>query len=295
MDHVARYLPTIKALAERALDMAVDASPTKPREGEFVRSLMVGLPVARVLVQQDYEIEPAVKSLLEAAAALHGNDNQAHQPVRYTDGVGHSRPIYPRLLLAMAIRCMQPGDSRADLVLRLASPYIPESDDILGGCEHPRIGVFGELCRSRHFCLWEGESYRLDGYVDWALSDSQTQGSIQRASVDAAPDEWVFDELVLLHAAFELAFLHRRDDWLERARVAALYHLHHTQPDYTTYQPWALAAFLWFPETVPFAEQQLHDVQTHLAVEGPPGALVPGLLLADAYATLRELLEQETA
>ena len=47
-----------------------------------------------------------------------------------------------------------------------------------------------------------------------------------------------------------------------------------------------MAAFLGRPETVPFAEQQLHDVESHLAIAGPAGALLPGLLLADAYASL---------
>ena len=108
-------------------------------------------------------------------------------------------------------------------------------------------------------------------------------------SIDEAPDAWVYREMTSLHGLFGLFSVY--DDMALENRCLGIcrYHLQHTQPDYTTYQPWALAAFLYFPETVAFGEQQLHDVATHLSVEGPPGALVPGLLLADAWATLNDL------
>ncbi len=120
----------------------------------------------------------------------------------------------------------------------------------------------------------------------------QGEGPLHAMASDDTPDTWVYRELVGIHGAFGTFVANSYDEPGEIARRAARYHLHHTQPDYTTYQPWALAAFLWFPETVSFAEQQLHDVQTHLSIEGAAGALVPGLLLADAYATLTELLEK---
>jgi len=114
-------------------------------------------------------------------------------------------------------------------------------------------------------------------------------GALQSQDRDQAPDHWTYRELTGLHALHALADLTGNAHWAQRVACAARFHQANTQPDYTTYQPWALAAFLATPETVPFAEQQLHDVETHLNVAGGPGAVVPALLLADALATLDAL------
>ncbi len=95
-----------------------------------------------------------------------------------------------------------------------------------------------------------------------------------------------------LHGLFAVGAAESETGLLKRARRAARYHVEHTQPDYTTYQPWALSAFACWPETAVFAEQQLHDVTSHLSIERGPGALVPGLLLADAWATLDMLVRE---
>ena len=255
MDHVARYLPTIKTLAQRALDVAVDASPTKPRQGEFVRSLMLGVPAAqRLLGCADSSADQAVLALKQAS--------ETHAP-KFVDGVGHARLVYHYLLLDLVCR--------AECAGLLIDP--PRSD------EQVHHEALRDLCEHRAARRPLAESF-------------SGEGALHEQTAADAPEAWVYREMVALHGLVGMFCLHGGAALALRVRSAAVYHLHHTQPDYTTYQPWGLAAFLWFPETVSFAEQQLHDVQTHLSLAGPAGALVPGLLLADAYATLGELREK---
>ncbi|XAL98538.1 hypothetical protein OT109_13230 [Phycisphaeraceae bacterium D3-23] len=111
-------------------------------------------------------------------------------------------------------------------------------------------------------------------------------GALHTQTADDTPDAWVYRELTGLHALHLASQVARGAGWAARCALVAEYHLEHTQPDYTTYQPWALPAFAEGDATAVFAEQQLHDVQTHLAIEGQGGALLPGLLLADASASL---------
>ena len=105
-------------------------------------------------------------------------------------------------------------------------------------------------------------------------------------------EPWTYRELTGLHGLHLLSLDTQDTQLAERTRSIALHHQHHTQPDYTTYQPWALAAFCGQPDTVLFAEQQLHDVETHLHVEGPSRAVVVALLLADATLTLEQFAGQ---
>jgi hypothetical protein len=90
-----------------------------------------------------------------------------------------------------------------------------------------------------------------------------------------------YHELVLLHALTTYALLTNSAPLLDAAKRAALYHLHETQPDHATTQPWALNAFLLSPDTYPLADQILHTLQTQ-----NPGTLDPTsqTLLADTLA-----------
>jgi len=121
-----------------------------------------------------------------------------------------------------------------------------------------------------------------NGRIDEPAEPAAPPAALHPTTPDDSPDAWTFRELSELH---ELAWqAARTDDGPLRERVisAARYHVAHTQPDYTTYQPWALGAFLFEDDTAGFAEQQLHDVRSHLAIEGGASAVVPALLLADA-------------
>ena len=99
-------------------------------------------------------------------------------------------------------------------------------------------------------------------------------------------DSWTYYELVGLHGLHLCNLIEPGDALSQSIHSATRYHLGHTQPDYTTYQPWALAAFSSDTHTAVFAEQQLHDVATHLSIEGPGGAVLPALLLADNAAAM---------
>ncbi len=253
--HLDRYLPMVRDLAAKALDMAVDGSPTRPRQGERVVSLMLGVPAARKLLGAEVDLSAELEVMRTA-----GGDPNA----RFTDGVGNHRKAYWYLLM--------------DLYQRFA-------DDPL---EVPKAK------RWEHEQLWQQliEYRQAVSMILW-MPPGEEPEPLHEQTLDDAPEDWTYRELVGLHALLHLAVLHRDSTPLEIAKQVALYHQHHTQPDYTTYQPWGLPAFLAFPETIPFAEQQLHDVTTHLALEGGPGALLPGLLLADTVWALEQLCGRE--
>ncbi|BAM04489.1 hypothetical protein [Phycisphaera mikurensis] len=201
---------------------------------------------------------PAARALLgeERADAL-----KPFEPAdRYTDGRGQHRPVYGLLMRAMLGRAG--ADASTPVAVAEEAPIEEQAMALYaahaGGPPPPAMGV--ELTATRDHPLHE-----------------------QR--LDDAPESWTFRELVAIHGTMGVVSLGATGLWPAVA-AAARHQQAVTQPDYTTYQPWGLAAFLLEPSTRPFAEQQLHDVQTHLAVEGAPGALVAGLLLADAWCQL---------
>ncbi|MEM8781514.1 MAG: hypothetical protein AAGE65_01545 [Planctomycetota bacterium] len=270
MDHVEKYLPIVETLAAKALDLAINASPTKPREGEHVRSLMEWVPAAKALLSGEsvgIDYLPTLEAIRDGTR------------VRFRDGRGHSRPHY--LYLAAGLH-------RAGLGVH---PVGLARDAGVVSCAGDELGDAFELP-----WLSNAVNDQFDMSRDWLdmeVGALESDTPMHPPDVDTTPDEWTFAEMGALHGLFNAAIAIGHDAGLAKAHAAARYHLQHTQPDYTTYQPWALAAFLYFPDTVGFAEQQLHDVETHLHVEGPPGALVPGLLLADAVATLREAAKRD--
>ena len=165
-------------------------------------------------------------------------EGAAGRSIRVTDGRGHHRPVY----VALAV----------DVLLRRGVPAseLPELPGLTGAA-----------------------AAYLQAALDHGIAPPATSGAMQTPDAEAAPDTWVFEDLVWLHA------LHLAAGPSARLAEAVRYHVGHTQPDYTTYQPWGLAAFAAVPEGRSFAEQQLHDVRTHLAVEGGAGAVVVALLL----------------
>lgn len=251
MEHIDRYLALIRELAGRALDMAVDASPTQPRRGERVLSMMQGVPAARRLLEQPSD--PA-----QTSAEL--SDALSDPAARFTDGLGHHRPIY-RVILA-------------DQFSRVTEANVP-----LPELDSPEV----------HERLWHKAYNMRHGVGVVEFDPSRSEGPIHPQTLEDAPEDWTYRDLAALHALFHVALLRpEQGAWLRRVQSAVLYHLDHTQPDYTTYQPWGLGAFAWFPETMPFADQQIHDVTAHLSIQGAAGALLPGLLLADAFSQLKQ-------
>ncbi len=246
----------VQALARHAIDLAIDASPHQPKPGETRYSLIRLLPAARQLVGDP----PATLDAPPVAG-----------PATFTDGLGQSRPIYRTFAAYLHARA-------ADEPLLLAADV-----------DHADV--------SRHLWhAWHQLARREPNPAAIADVDRLVlahAGSLHPQSLDETPDHWTYRELVGLHALQALIELtDARNDlppqpaWRQRLLEITAYHQHHTQPDYTTYQPWGLAAFLSNPDTIMFAEQQLHDTQSHLQIQGGVGALLPALLLADATRSL---------
>ena len=247
----------IRSLAERALSMAIDASPHRPRRGEARWSLMGSVPAAWRLLGSIPTPDPTAPPTADPAA-------------RFVDGHGHTRPVY-RYLAAHLHRAA----TGQETTLPRSTDAVAIEEALWRQCltVWPRPGSGG------------ADENKADGHRV-AEAPARPDAPLHPQGVDDAPDHWTYAELAALHALHLTA--QRTGDPALAARVAAAcrYHQTHTQPDYTTYQPWALAAFLARPATTPFAEQQLHDTESHLAIAGPAGALLPGLLLADAWWAL---------
>jgi len=253
---LSRYAVMVQALARHAIGLAVDASPHQPKAGEVRVSLTHLLPAARQLVGDP---GPALDA------------PPAEPSVTYTDGRGQTRPIYRPFAAYLHAR------AAGDFPAYENAPDTPDTPDV-----------------SRQlWAAWHRIARGEDVVAEVNRVVHAHPDCLHPQSLDETPDHWTYRELVGLHALHALIQLtDTRDDlpaqpgWRQRLFDITNYHQHHTQPDYTTYQPWGLAAFLSNPGTIMFAEQQLHDTQSHLQIEGAAGALLPALLLADAYASL---------
>jgi hypothetical protein len=241
-------------LAHQAVDLACDQRTHRPSPRDHLVPLCSLLPLCRTMLDRR-EIATAaasVQQLLDDAVAQQTAGNR----VRFTDGRGHSRPIY----VCLALHLLTLADPHATA----PPPLVPPSDSV-------------ELA-AWHAVLQPGDHVELD------LPGADVgPRPLHPQPRDEPPDTWVYRELTALHAVDLLA---RRSDsppgLAARVDAAADYHQQHTQPDYTTYQPWALVALMTRPTARLLAEQQLHEAQSHLAIEGGPGAVVMALLLTEA-------------
>lgn len=262
-----------RQLADKALSIATDTAPHRAPQGERRWPIANALPAARVLVDQAAIEDPA--NLAAAAQTL--VETLADDTGKITDGFGHARPIYGLFaihLLGSAAKRI--ADAETIQCMKQAATILLNKKQADGTPADPRMAVWRRLIARQHG-LEEAEELPL-------------------ASVDPAPltplglndliDSWTYYELVGLHGLQLCRLIEGDEPLADRVRTAAHYHLGHTQPDYTTYQPWGLAAFASDTHTCVFAEQQLHDVATHLSIEGPGGAVMPALLLADNAAAM---------
>jgi len=296
------YGPLARELARQAMQAARDAAPHASRAGQWQRSLTLGLPAARALMGEPQDGDrPAFEMSLDALTEASRGIQQGDSP-RFTDGFGHSRPIYHLLLLHLHMALVQQPDTvslaSSQFISRLGDSLAPFHDYLVRGTStvEPTLQLWTALCVKQHAALGKTEnasdphlSYlevAADTTVEAILAAPGSDGSLRQQGYDEPFDEWTYRELVGLHALDRLAAFTGGRDWRQRVDEAAAYHQFHTQPDYTTYQPWAFAAFAARRETSMFAEQQLHDVTVHLQTGGPAAALVPTLLLADATARL---------
>jgi hypothetical protein len=283
-------LPQVTHLAQQALSLAASATPLLQTGRP---TLTLGLPPAQALLTADsapLDLHAPLTDLLAAAQAAPA------KPPRVDDLLGHSRTVYHPYLLHLCIcaraqrKIDEPpaDDSLISLLLKSAEPALRyldadvPSDDLAlvmweAACLIDHRRVIGPNERSD----------RATAVVERITQRHQTARCLHPHQPDDLLDAWTYRELSALHALFHLAVMEDRPDWRQRAHAVAMFHLEHTQPDYTTYQPWALAAFVDQSATRTFADQQLHDAQTHLHLQGSSGAVMIALLLADAAFTLR--------
>ncbi len=247
------------------------------------------LPMARWLMEHDRPTEAAADSAIRQTL---GDLQQAHP--RLVTLTGQSRPVYWPLAVHLVLRvCLQKGMGEA------------VGQEAVGGEVAALAGAFEPTPLSREtvaLVLWEAlcamEASSLiddaamkrsaEQRVEQVLSQSSPTGALHVQQADDQLDHWTYRELSGLHALANLALHAHCETWWQAARRVAMFHLEHTQPDYTTYEPWAVHAFLHWPETMVFADQQLHDTETNLHLGGERVGLLPALLLADAVAALRD-------
>ncbi|MEO0475731.1 MAG: hypothetical protein AAF085_07160 [Planctomycetota bacterium] len=260
-------------LAAKALSIAVDAAPHRAKEGERRWPIANALVAARLLVDPPtdddrFELHASARSLVETLADATG---------KVTDGFGHARPSYALFaihLLGSSAKCHD-EQATLDLTKQAATQLLNQPADSNERAD-PRLAVWRRLIARQHG-LSEAE--------DLPLPASEPAPLLPLGLNDLI-DSWTYYELVGLHGLHLCSLLQADAALAQRTRSAAEYHLGHTQPDYTTYQPWGLSAFASDQMTAVFAEQQLHDVATHLSIEGPGGAVMPALLLADSAAAM---------
>ncbi|HVT79413.1 MAG TPA: hypothetical protein VHM90_02050, partial [Phycisphaerae bacterium] len=94
----------------------------------------------------------------------------------------------------------------------------------------------------------------------WGLFQrQQSPWPLHPASGESSLEGSVYNDLTALHAAFNAVLLLQDHDRLDLLEKLVRWHVENTQPDNTTTEPWALAAFAALDDTQTFAPQQMHD------------------------------------
>jgi hypothetical protein len=252
-EHLTDYRPTLRRLIEQLLDVARDNWTHQPRAGEKRYRMSNLLPAARRLIDaetsqtDDYPSPPA-----------------DDLDVKFEDGHGHTRPAYRHL----AIRIYQ---------LARGSPQPIQLSDT-------NEDFSSQLWQTLLKATAKNLSLEAVRSAITQAVDLDADGPLHPQSVDEAMDHWTYRELVGLQALQGLATALASSEIQGRVTAAAAYHLAHTQPDYTTYQPWGLSAFLSSTPTVSLADQQIHDLTTQVHINSPASAIIASLILADCLS-----------
>ncbi len=264
-EHLSRYARLMSSLARDALALA-DTAPTRvDAPGHPAR---LGIPAARALLAPaDTDRDrPGLDALTDALA-----DGQT----RFNDALGFTRPVYRPLLIHLAFHAG-------------CSAQAPPASAGEANGQPPHLALWHALCLHE-----SGDAARALPLAESTLATPGDDGALHPRGPEDQLDAWTWRELTGLHALTWLAERADRDDWRQRTHAIAEHHQRVTQPDYTTYQPWGVAAFVLTPGCTLFADQQLHDARTNLHLEGGGAGLLPGLLLADA-ANLLQHIEART-
>lgn len=272
-------------LASRSLDAVAGGAQVEHEQG-IEQPLAAVLPAARVVLTGDADagLAAAVKAVTAG-------------PRRCVTPTGQSRRTYHPLAVHLCLRAFAMGRAslaeaerdacEARLRDAVARYELGETAD-----DDVAVTLWQTLCvvEAGRLGLAQERAVAAMALADTLLLANEAGGSLHVQSIDDQLDAWTYRELAALHAGANLALVCERDDWRKRVLAAAGFHLQHTQPDYTTYEPWGVFAFLWSSETTIFADQQLHDTAANLQLSHGSAALMAGLLLADAARSLTEAM-----
>lgn len=291
MEQFSRYESLVLQEAARALELARQAA----QAGGSRSGLAEALPAARVLLGrpvQREEVQPLLAGLTQWARLA---GEAGAEPPRLATLTGQSRPVYFPLAVHLFLRAVEVIGSQLTPADRDAAQQAARGlgRAMVAALESPQDPQQLALTLWQALVATEAAVLAGDSTPGAALAaverivQASSTGPLHTMDPDDLLDAWTYHELAGLHALDRLAQRTGRADWRGCVEQAAHYHLEHTQPDYTTYEPWAVHVFLRWPQTAMFADQQLHDVATNLGLSGPQAALMPALLLADAADALR--------
>ena len=302
-----RYAALARAAGGRALTgVAPDAGADRDR------AALLGVTPALLLLGdgrgRDEDLAPGLRLL--ALAARGPRD----EPVLLADGSGHRRDVYYPFVLRLYLRAFAARyEAMPQSAWSACEDAIPAAVDPVRAVERyadtPPPPPLVALTLWQAVAIGEQaallgrdvDTEMIDGVVHHALQAGGAGGGVGSVGRPLHPhadneslDAWTYRELSGLHALAAAAVLRRNQAWARRVEEVAMYHLEHTQPDYTTTQPWGLFAFAWSIATRPFADQQLLDAESVVATagRGPEVAQalpMVGMLLADAADALGRL------
>jgi hypothetical protein len=281
----SQYRAMVSPMAAAALRGAPE-----PHDG-----VALGVGAAVLLLEDDASRYAALPAGLHALASC-------PRPPMLADPSGHRRDVYFPFVLHLHLRAfalryesMPTGVWTAcEDVLPAAVDPVREAEDY---ADRPPPPERAALTLWQALCLAEfADVTRRD--VDVEVADAVAHqiaarpgadGTFHPRSPDQSLDAWTYRELCGMHALAGLALLRRNRTWASRVEQIGRYHQEHTQPDYTTTQPWGVFAGLWSPTTDMFAQQQLHDTASAQATASDEYArhlAMIGMLLADAADAL---------
>jgi hypothetical protein len=258
-----------------------------------------------------------------AAASAAAGESVNAEAIMLRDELGHRRALYfplsLRLHLSVVTRLQERAsasasdstsatadDALAESIASLRCDMIDAShavsldwDDLSGSAErgHDVATLLWHALTRSQAMRWfgddvvvEDELRKIDSAVDRIIATAGPDGSLHEQGVEDTIDAWTFRELSGLHALADLSVQRHRHDWLAVVRRVAIHHLNNTQPDHITTQPWGVHAFSWWPDTMSFARQQIHDASLSGVATGRTNVSpVIGALLADAMHTSNQM------
>jgi len=211
----------------------------------------------------------------------------------------HSRPVYAGFNLACAMRVL-PRITRQERVAwrkglqRQVAGLVGAGEHMLLARDTKPVAFLWQhwllMLAQEHAGLAVPETL-MKGLVRRGMA-AVSRGAVAPLHAPAASsalEGFVYDDLCALHAAFNAAVMagDRGEQLMAAAEKVVKWHVENTQPDNTTQEPWAVAAFAALDDTATFASQQVHDAIQRLTTSPAPrtdGGILAGLL-ADAIVT----------